>query len=61
MDILVEGFKLGGRAKRIFVDVVKEDLKLDGGGGGADWPSPLSQGTASQKRRKCSSGFRTAN
>lgn len=32
VDILVEGFKLGGRAKRIFVDVVKEDLKLDGGG-----------------------------
>lgn len=37
---LVEGCKLGGRAKTIFVDVVKEDMKFVGTGGqieAADW------------------------
>lgn len=32
-NTLVEGCKLGGRAKRIFVDVVKEDMKFVGTGG----------------------------
>lgn len=59
-SVFVEGCKLGGRAKRIFLDVVKEDMMLVGTGGkmeAADWPWPLPQGTASWKGRKCSSVF----
>lgn len=32
-NVLVKGWNLGGRAKRIFVDVVKENLRLVGTGG----------------------------